>query len=443
MGGGPELRLFSFPQNGNTSSDSQTMKAGDLIKAIDADRDAHIAFLQAFVQAPSPNPPGDTRAAADVILKYLTERGIDSRVIAPRPQMPNIVSDFVCSNREGPRLILNGHIDVFPVGDSNSWKRDPWSGEVDSHGQLHGRGTCDMKAGTAASIIAYAYLHHHRQHLKGSLGLTAVSDEETGGRWGSRYLLDDPRWRGDCMLNAEPGGLGTIRFAEKGTLRLTFTVRTAGAHGAYPNRSGSAIKIAARLINELAEVEDIQPDLPSSLVEYLKRPEVRKAIDGTMGAGAAAIMLKPTVNVGTIHGGLKVNMIPDRCVFEADIRLPIGLKASDVMKVIDKILKKYPEVEVSVQEAASNPASSSSHEHRMVDIIERNAKTVTGDRPVAIPSLGATDCKHWRYKNVPAYVYGVSPGRMAMTDESASVDEFIAVLKTHALSAWEYLGGVL
>jgi succinyl-diaminopimelate desuccinylase len=301
-----------------------------------------------------------------------------------------------------------------------------------------------MKAGTAASIIAYAYLHARREYPAGSLALTAVSDEETGGRWGSRWLLDngeDNKWHGDCMLNAEPGGLETIRFGEKGTLRLTFKVRTPGAHGAYTHRSEGAIRVAVRLIQRLQAVEDIVPDLPPSLVAHLNRPEVREMADRVMGKGAADIIGVPTLNIGTIRGGLKVNMIPDSCIFEADIRLPIGLERDRVMETINNILKDFPEADVAPQEAACNPPNSCAHDHPMVEILARNAERVTRIKPVSIPSLGATDCKFWRYRNAPAYVYGPSPNGMAMVDESVSVDEFLAVVKTHALSAWDYLGG--
>jgi succinyl-diaminopimelate desuccinylase len=138
---------------------------------------------------------------------------------------------------------------------------------------------------------------------------------------------------------------------------------------------------------------------------------------------------------------LKVNMIPASCICEADIRLPIGLDAAAVMDIILGILRDYPQVEVCVQEAASNPSNSCAHDHPMVGILAENAQSVTGTKPLAIPSLGATDCKFWRYKNVPAYIYGPAPTRMAAPDESVLIDEFIAVVKTHALSAWDYLGG--
>jgi succinyl-diaminopimelate desuccinylase len=418
------------------------MKASDLLQVIDADRSVHVAFLQRFVQAPSPNPPGDTRAAAEVIINYLHAKGISPEIIAPQLHMPNVVHDFACGNPQGPRLIMNGHIDVFPVGESApDWSRDPWSGDI-SNGRLHGRGTVDMKAGTAASIIAYSYLHQYRSHLKGSLGLCAVSDEETGGKFGAKFLLEQgERWLGDCMINAEPGGLGTIRFGEKGSLRLTFTVKTEGAHGAHLHRSKSAIRIASALIGDLAAVESIVPKLDTGLEEYMKRQDVRDAVDQAMGKGAADIMLKATLNIGTIQGGLKVNMIPSKCIFEADIRLPLGLKRGEVMDVIHEILEAYPDATVEIQEAASNPAAACAHNHLMVELLARNADVVTGNKPLAIPSLGATDCKFWRYKNVPAYVLGVSPESMAAVNENVSVEEFTAVVKTHTLAAWEYLGG--
>lgn len=417
------------------------MNAQTLLTLLSKEKESHISFLQSFTRAPSPNPPGDTRLAADVIVQYLRHHAIAPEIISPNAQMPNIVSDFQGARGPGPRLVLNGHIDVFPVGDGADWSRDPWSGDV-VDGRLYGRGTVDMKAGTAASVIAYAYLYRYREFLRGSAALCAVSDEETGGKWGSKFLLQQgERWKGDVMINAEPGGLSTIRFAEKGTLRLIFEVRTEGAHGAYLHRSKSATRIAAALIGELAAVEEIIPSLDPELEEYMKRADVRDAIDQAMGKGAADYVLKATLNIGLINGGLKVNMIPDKCVFEADIRLPLGLDRVQVLSVINEILERYPEVTLSVQEAASNPSSLCSPTNPMVDILARSAEIATGKKPLAIPSLGATDCKFWRYENVPAYVFGVSPESMAARDESISVDEFLSVVKTHVLAAWEYLGG--
>lgn len=411
-----------------------------MLEAIESERDTLIQFLQAFVQAPSPNPPGDTRAAAAVLQDFLTARGVPTEIIAAQETMPNLVSD--CEGaRPGPRLILNGHIDVFPVGEARGWDRDPWSGEIEN-GRLHGRGTCDMKTGTAASVIAYSYLYARRQALAGSLALTAVSDEETGGRWGTRWLLEnDTRWRGDCVLNGEPSSLATIRFSEKGTLRLKFEVLAAGAHGAYVHRSESPTRIAAALICRLAEVERIEPALPPALRAHLQREDVRCALDVAMGEGAADVVTRTTLNVGVLQGGLKINMIPDSCHFEVDIRLPVGTEPQTVLACIETIMQDFPQATMEVQQWHSTPPNVCAHDHPMIDLIANNAEAITGLRPVAVPSIGSTDCRYWRRAGVPAYVYGPPPGRMAMANESVDLEDFIAVVKVHAAAAWDYLDG--
>lgn len=141
-------------------------------------------------------------------------------------------------------------------------------------------------------------------------------------------------------------------------------------------------------------------------------PDVLSAVDEAMGPGTSTIIGKPTVNIGTINGGVKVNMIPDYCEFELDIRLPVGLLAEEVLDVIDKIIadEKYADasIELKKQDAASNPASFSTIDHAVIDLIKNNAEAVGGLRPAMIPSMGATDCKHYRYVGVPAYVYGCS-----------------------------------
>jgi succinyl-diaminopimelate desuccinylase len=444
------------------------MDSGALLDAIKADSEKHVQFLQRLVQAASPNPPGDTRAAAAMVRDYLdSQHGIQTQVIAPGGKhMPNVVAEFACGGgggvTGGPRLAMNGHLDVFPAGDGHDWDRNPWSGDI-VDGKLYGRGAVDMKAGTAASVIAFAYLHRYREHLKGSVALCAVSDEETGGRFGTKWLLghdeegrelaegERSRWAGDVAINAEPGGLNTVRFAEKGTLRLTFTVDTGpGAHGAYTHLSKSATRVAARLITDLAAVEAIVPELEPGLEEYLGRQDVRAAIDESMGQGAADIAMKCTLNIGTLHGGLKVNMIPGRCVFEADIRMPLGLTADHVMEVVNRVLEAYPDAWVEVQQAASNPAAACAHDHPMVDMLARGAvRTAKGTdsgrtklkKPLAIPSMGATDCKFYRYCGIPAYIFGVPPDTMGAKDERVSVEDFLIVVGTHALAGWEYLGG--
>ncbi|KAF2440486.1 putative acetylornithine deacetylase [Karstenula rhodostoma CBS 690.94] len=412
-----------------------------IIAELDANRESYVTFLQQLIQAASPNPPGDTTEAARVITNYLTEHGVESETIAPVLHAPNVVADFCGGRRGGQRVILNGHIDTYPVEKPVAWEKGPYSGYNDGS-MVHGRGGVDMKAGTASSVIAYTILRSRAIHLKGSVGLMAVSDEETGGKWGTRYLLENcgnpSRWLGDVMLNAEPGGLQSIRFGEKGTLRMTFTVEAQGLNGAYTFLSRGANIIASRLINKLVELEDLEARLPEDIRKHFDS-RARKIADEIMGEGASEVLLKPTVNIGTIRGGVKVNTIAEECVFEADIRLPIGMDASTILGRIDQYLQDFPQASYKVQEAASNPANFCTADHPFAGLIAKCAEEVTNIRPVMLAGLGGTDCKFYRYRGIPTYVYGPSPKGMGGSHEAVSIDEFLAVVKTHTLAVWDYL----
>lgn len=158
------------------------------------------------------------------------------------------------------------------------------------------------------------------------------------------------------------------------------------------------------------QVESLDPAPPPEIDRHLKNPETLAAVDRAMGPGTSTVISRPTVNIGTIKGGLKVNMIPELCNFEIDIRLPIGLVEDQVLRVIDSIIPHYPEAKIELEkhEAASNPNSFSSIDHPIVQHLIDNAEEDGGNRPALIPSMGATDCKHYRYAGIPGYVYGCS-----------------------------------
>ena len=426
--------------SGDDMSGATASARAALIDAIERDRDDIIALLSRFIAAPSPNPPGDTAEATAVLTDYLTQHGAPFRIVTANG-LPNIVGAFDAP-AAGPHLVLNGHIDVFPVPEDEAWTHPPFSGAV-VDGAVWGRGATDMKAGTLASVITYVYLNRIKAELGGRLTLTAVSDEETGGKWGALYLLKElgEEVRGDAVLNGEPSNTMTLRFCEKGTLRLTFTIRAPGAHGAYPNKSENPNRIAGRLMQRLDALEDLVPDTPAPLAAALADPAVRAAVDAAMGDGTAAIADKVTVNFGVLRGGGKVNIIPSLCHMEVDIRLPIGIDRTAILAEIDTILADFPQVTLSVQEAASNASSYSDPGHPLAKLIARNSAKLGRPGVVPVPSLGATDCKHFRHFGVPSFIYGVPAGNMGRADERVSVEDVMHVVKTHALTAFDYLTG--
>lgn len=401
---------------------------------IDEDREVFLEFLGNFVRAKSPNPPGDTREAAAVVEAFLTERQLPFRTIAPNEVMPNFVGTFDAA-APGRHVVFNGHMDVFPVGDGGTWTQDPWGGRI-VDGKMYGRGVNDMKSGTASILFSYMYLYRLRDHLRGRVTMTAVSDEETFGPDGARYLIEQhPEIHGDICLSTEPTGIHSVRFAEKGPLWLKFTVSTPGAHGAYPHKSQNANEIAARLILALDELRSIEVNTPKHIARALEG--VEDVIDKVASPGASKVLQKVSLNIGTVNGGVKQNMLPGVCVVTADIRVPVGLSPDTVIERAQGIVDGFPEAVMEVVGRQEPLWSDPNHE--MCRLIQRNVQELAGFTPPAIVSLPGTDARLWRGKGVPAFVYGVTPFNVAMADEYVDIEEVFHVLKTHTLSALDFL----
>jgi succinyl-diaminopimelate desuccinylase len=224
-------------------------------------------------------------------------------------------------------------------------------------------------------------------------------------------------------------------LAKRGPLWLEFAVRTKGAHGAYTHASKSATAIAAKIIGALETLEDIPVPEAGNLAAALDL--AAPAIDRAQGPGASKNTRRVTVNPGVVRGGLKVNMVASECTFEVDIRLPIGLDAPQILAEVDKIVASYPEV--TYRTINYNPPSWCPPDAEMAQLVRGNAKEIAGIDPTPIISLGGTDARLWRYKDIPAIVYGPSPTGMGSVDEHVTVEEFFHVVKCHVLSAYDYM----
>ena len=247
---------------------------------------------------------------------------------------------------------------------------------------------------------------------------------------------------GDCCLNGEPSSAYTVRWGEKLPLWLVFTVKTRGAHGAYVHMSESASLIALSLMERLEAVTGLQPKPPPEIARNLANPEVRAALDRSMGAGAADLLGRVTLNIGVVRGGLKLNMIPSECRVEADIRIPFGLSKAQVLDCIKDILRDFPQVTMAEESIETETrANWCDPDGEMLKLIQRHAEQVRGIKPVPIATLALTDARWWRNAGIPAYIYGCAPDGMASHDERVSLDEFLNVVRVHVLSAAAYLEG--
>jgi succinyl-diaminopimelate desuccinylase len=179
----------------------------------------------------------------------------------------------------------------------------------------------------------------------------------------------------------------------------------------------------------------IKPELSDNI--YRAIDAGRSTMDRAMGEGAGRIVDKVTLNIGTLKGGVKVNMVPSSAVFEADIRLPLGVTRERVLAEVEKILKNFPEAKM--RETNCNLPSWVDPGCDIIEIVQNTVEELRGFRPAPIVSLGGTDARLWRYRNIPTCVYGPFPYGMGSHDEHVEVEEFLHIVRTHVLASYDYM----
>ena len=171
-----------------------------VLQRIEGSRGEAIELLADLVKAQSVNPPGDTRAAAAVVTRMAGTFTESVEVVSCEETIPNV---FVTLNPGArPQLLYNGHLDTVPVGDVSHWEVDPFGALVRDN-RMFGRGVADMKGGVAAMLMAAKALAVENVPLKGSLVLSFVGDEETGGTKGAGYLMENGYYAPDMVVGKE------------------------------------------------------------------------------------------------------------------------------------------------------------------------------------------------------------------------------------------------
>jgi len=151
----------------------------------------------------------------------------------------------------GPRLLLNGHVDVVPTGDPADWTTPPFAPEV-RDGRVYGRGACDMKGGLAAAIHALEAIRRAGVELAGTATLASVVGEEDGG-CGTLALLERGLVADGCVI-MEPTRCDVVP-AIAGALSWRLRVRGWSAHGCLREEGVSALEAFAPVHRAVLDLE--------------------------------------------------------------------------------------------------------------------------------------------------------------------------------------------
>ena len=397
-----------------------------------------VGLLSNLVRIPSDNPPGSTVEVAHFVKEHLERHGFNPKLYEPNKGNVNVVASW---GKGTPHLILNGHLDQFPAEVGEAWNVSPYSGEV-KDGCIWGRGSGDMKGGLASLI--HGFVATSELGLPGKLTITCTSDEETGGRWGARWLLDNvPGLAGDGVLSGEPSG-GTVRIGEKGM--IAFTVKTKGkpAHGSFAGYAGeNAIMKMGRLLPEIEALRKIPAKLTAeekTLTEELVKGYTIQF--GHEAEGLAGVLRHVTVNIGVIRGGAKANIVPAECEAEVDMRVPIGVSPTQLKAELDERLRGIDPTattEFSRHPSTIVGATYSPPDSKLAKVIKDNAKLVTGADPFLSFTSGGTDCRFWRLIGIPAVAYGPKVYAMGAANERIPVEDLLTTAKVHIGTIIDFL----
>lgn len=409
----------------------------NLIEKVSKNKNLLVDLCSRLVQIPSESPKSDTREIAAEIAGFL-EKIDDVEVSFHTMEEPitNLVAR-VKGNSPGKRLIFNGHIDTYPVGDESLWTESPFSGH-EKNGRIYGRGVSDMKGGIASYLLTFMIMGEMRDSWSGELVLTLAGDEETMGIKGTKYLLDTvPHAAGDAMISGDVGTAKVLRFGEKGLMWIELEATGKASHGAHVHKGENAIDRLVegidRLNKELKSLKAHAPEEATNAIEASSEESERYS-----GEGETEVLQQVTVNFGLIEGGVSPNLIPEKASAQGDIRLPVGVEVEEVNRKIKEIVDSIEGLSYHIFRQYEPNWSDINHE--IFAYTAENVKYITGEEPVNTVRVGASDARHYRIsKDVPAVNCGLNAYNLGGPDEYIEVEELIDLAKIHTLSAFDYL----
>ncbi|MGV9169828.1 MAG: M20 family metallopeptidase [Promethearchaeia archaeon] len=405
-------------------------------KQIDKEQEEIVSLAGDLIKYPSENPPGDMSEIGEFVVGYLSNYGLDCETHEPEPGKINIICRL--GSGKDKRLVLNGHLDVVPVGDEDDWSFPPFSGEV-KDGFLLGRGASDMKGGDAGIISAMRLLIDYEDELDGTVTLTLVPDEETMGTMGTGWILDEKLVDPTACIIAEPTDLPLIDIGQKGAYWGKVVVKGKPIHGSLsPYKGDSAIRKACKVMEKMFDITKVDVRAPSDIKKIIEesKPLIEKLI-GEEGVGV--VLSSPTLNIGIIKGGSKVNIVPSKCELEFDMRLPIGFDVDEVSSRMDEILEEFDGDAVLDVGTAISP-NYTAPDRPLVSLAIKNVEKVLGDEPRVFTQWASSDARHFRNRGIDTIHYGpaIIEGIHGI-DEKVQAQDIVQATKVYTGVILDYL----
>ena len=360
-------------------------------------------LLKKIISFKTVAPPGSNyREIVDWLVPIFQEMGFATR----RLVMPQEVFASRCqdSRLEGDRfnlkadldvgrektLVIYAHLDVVPA--EGAWDTDPFQA-VQKEGRIYGRGVSDCKGSIAALIAALRSLLKQGQP-RYNLSVLLTTDEEVGGYSGLCYLADLGEVKGDMMLCMD-GFCDDVVIASNGIITWEATVHGRSAHSGSSflgiNAVERSIPVMQALMALKNEVQSRRSAVPSS-----------SALEA-MGMKS----LKPMLNITMINGGVKENIVPDRCTLRGDRRVIPEESMDEAMQELERALKPQ-EAQLDLKFYPGYPPMSVNPDHPWVSEVREAVQRGMSFYPRLSGAQGSLDQAYATEKTgIPTCVFGV------------------------------------
>ncbi|MCL6302353.1 M20/M25/M40 family metallo-hydrolase [Streptomyces kronopolitis] len=300
--------------------------------------------------------PGE-RAAAEYVAEKLAEVGLEPQIFESHKGRASTVARIEGEDRSRPGLLIHGHTDVVPAN-AEDWTHHPFSGEI-ADGCVWGRGAVDMKDMDAMTLAVVRDRLRTGRKPPRDIVLAFLADEEAGGTYGARYLVDHhPHlFEGVTEAISEVGGfsftvnekvrLYLIETAQKGMHWMKLTVDGNAGHGSMIHKD-NAITELSEAVGRLGRHE-FPVRVTKTLRSFLDQlgdalgteldPEDMDATLAKLGGIAKLIgaSLKNTANPTQLGAGYKVNVIPGQATAHVDGRFLPGHE-EEFLADLDRLL---------------------------------------------------------------------------------------------------------
>ncbi|KRF67814.1 succinyl-diaminopimelate desuccinylase [Bacillus sp. Soil768D1] len=381
------------------------------------DESKSVRFLQSLIQVNSVNPQGNEKRVAEVIQTYLKSSNLQVELDDLGNDRANLFVTYPNVKSGDRYLVYSGHFDTVPTG-KVEWEHDPFSGKLIDN-KVFGRGATDMKSGVAAMVLALECIERAGVQLTGKLQFVGTAGEEVDGYGAKKVVEKGQIDKATALVVSEPSE-NELYTSHKGCLWLEIITYGKTAHGSMPDQGINAITAMNELMNRLHTYE----------FEYSPHP----------------LLGYPTINIGTIEGGVKTNVVPDQCNLTLDIRTVPGQDNDSILHDIENMIKEISEKSLSTYEIKVINRMDSVSTNEFDDFVKLAVQTGKNHVNLDLRPSGVnyyTDASvYWPHLRIPTIIIGPGNPRLAhQPDEYVEIDKFLESIRYFIALAIDYLDG--